>query len=86
MPHADLLHSALHGVAAAAKKERVDALSDLGRMANGHLQDWRARPELVLLFARRLLRGSAIRVDLLPDATADAVVRLLELLRWLVEP
>jgi hypothetical protein len=87
MPNAELLHSALHGVATAAKQGRVlrgCPLLELGRQANDSLALWRERPNLMQLYAEQVLAGlRTLRIDLLPEKTSDAVVRLLGVLRWI---
>ena len=86
MPDAELLHSTVHGVAAAAKHDRAPnhtPLRALGSIANKNLELWRRNPQAICAFASAILiRTEHIHRDL-PAETADAVDRLVRLLRTL---
>ena len=83
---AEELWSAMHGVAAAAKHDKIPGgLNEFGKIANRSLELWRKDPASMKKFALRVLDGPAdLRKALsqLPEKTATACWRLLDLLQY----
>lgn len=82
------LWSAMHGVAAAAKRDKVPGgLRDFGKTAVQHIASWHNDERMAIRFATRLFSGPTnlwTTTEQLPEHTASACWRLLSLLEYLV--